>query len=66
MLASLRANECRYCVQDAPEGEMYRALFCARPAPDGPYCNGHARVCRRPNDLDIEMLAAEVAAASQF
>jgi len=58
-LTALRTHECRYCVQDAPEGEMHRALFCARPAPSGPYCEGHARVCRHPNDLDVEALAAE-------
>ena len=60
---ALRAHECRYCVQDAPEGSMHRALFCARPAPSGPYCRGHAQVCSRPNDLDLDALAAEVAGA---
>ena len=64
-LAALRANDCRYCVQDTPEGQMQRALFCARPTTGGPYCPGHARVCRRPNDLDVEQLAAELAAASR-
>jgi hypothetical protein len=60
-LTALRTHECRYCVQDAPEGEMHYALFCARPTASGPYCEGHARVCRRPNDLDVEALAAELA-----
>jgi hypothetical protein len=64
VLTALRANECRYCVQDRPEGEMQRALFCARPTSGGPYCPGHGRVCRRPNDLDIDHLAAELAATS--
>src|SRR4051812_23341196 len=65
VLTALRGRECRYCVQDTSEGQMQRALFCARPTAGGPYCPGHARVCRRPNDLDIDQLAAELAAASR-
>ena len=63
-LAGLRTHECRYCVQDTREGEMQKALFCARPTSGGPYCSGHARVCRRPTDVDVEQLAAEIDAAS--
>lgn len=61
-LTALRRNECRYCVQDTSEGEMQRALFCARPTSGGPYCPGHARVCRRPGDVDNDQLADELAA----
>jgi hypothetical protein len=65
LLTSLRDNECRYCVQETPDGQMHRALFCARPTVSGPYCPGHARVCRRPNDIDIDGLTIELASASR-
>ena len=62
-LAALRVNECRYCLADAPEGQMHRALFCAAPAHGGPYCPEHARLCRLPCPDDVEVLAAEIEAA---
>ena len=62
-LSQLRRRECRFCVADAPNGQMDRALFCAAACADGPYCEPHAQRCLRPGELDLEALAAEIDAA---
>ena len=64
MLIDLGWNDCRFCVADAPEGEMHRALFCAAPVGDGEvYCAAHGPRCRRPPPDDGEQLLAEIEAA---
>ena len=63
ILADLTNQECRFCVVDTPENQMHRALFCAAPIDDGPYCAEHRRLCRRPAEDDIEAIAAEIDAA---
>jgi hypothetical protein len=66
-LARLSPNACRFCVQDAPEGQMHAALFCAAPCETGPYCERHRRLCAHPAETDIDELAAEIeAACAQF
>jgi hypothetical protein len=64
-LAQLRWLECRYCVAEAPKGEMDRALFCAAPCVEGPYCDVHAQRCLQPIEFDLEALAAEIEAACE-
>lgn len=59
-IAELGRGECRYCVADAPEGQMDRALFCAAPAPGGVYCPSHRRRCSRPAPQTAAQLAAEI------
>lgn len=61
-LARLGRGECRYCVQDAPEGAMETALFCAAPSPGSSYCPAHRRRCLIAPRLSAEQLAAEVEA----
>jgi hypothetical protein len=62
-LAQLGRGECRFCVVDAPEGQMDSALFCAAPASDGAYCRAHRRLCVAPADHDLDALVAEIEAA---
>lgn len=46
LLADMKANECRWPVNDAGQGEAQ--LFCAAPAVDGkPYCLDHCRLAYR-------------------
>src|SRR5690349_9627742 len=59
-LASLRRNECRFCVVDAPAGEMHLALFCAAPAAHRPYCAPHSQRCVQDVEIDLEALAVEI------
>ena len=62
-LARLADSDCRYCVEEAPDGDMDQALFCGEPAADGPYCPTHRRLCLRPTTaLDAAALAADIAA----
>jgi hypothetical protein len=63
LLTELTRTQCRFCIADAPEGQMHRALFCAAPIESGPYCAEHYRRCRRPSADDAEALAAEIEAA---
>lgn len=61
-LSQLGRGECRYCVEDAPEGAMETALFCAAPSPGSSYCPAHRRRCLIAPRLSAEQLAAEVEA----
>lgn len=48
-LLNLPRSACKWVL----EGEGRFALFCARPAPDGPYCEAHAaRAADRPQHTD--------------
>ncbi|MDB5453851.1 MAG: hypothetical protein JWO33_2429 [Caulobacteraceae bacterium] len=62
-LLRLGPRECRFCILDAPEGQMDSALFCAAPAFDGAYCRAHRRRCLAPADHDLDALVAEIEAA---
>lgn len=55
-LLSLPRNACKWLV----EGEGKHALFCARPAPDGPYCEAHAtRAANMPQRTDVSETATQ-------
>jgi len=43
-LALLSPGACRWPIDDPGPGRMHAALFCAGPAPLGPYCAAHARL----------------------
>jgi len=43
-LALLGPCACRWPIDDPGAGRMHLALFCAGPAPRGPYCDAHARL----------------------
>jgi len=40
-LVCLPERACRWPIDDPGPGRMHRVLFCAGPAPDGPYCDAH-------------------------
>jgi GcrA cell cycle regulator len=40
-LACLPERACRWPIDDPGPGRMHAVLFCAGPAPDGPYCDAH-------------------------
>jgi GcrA cell cycle regulator len=40
-LACLPRNACRWPIDDPGPGRMHMVLFCAGPAPLGPYCDAH-------------------------
>lgn len=61
-LLRLGPGDCRYCVDDAPEGCMDQALFCAAPVQAGVYCLAHRRRCIAA-PISLEALTAEVEAA---
>jgi len=60
ILADLRPRQCRYCVADAPKGDMDQALFCAAPARFGPYCAEHTAMTRRAEPFDLDAAWAEI------
>ena len=64
-LDKLAPGQCRFCLVDAPKGQMDRALFCAAPAERGPYCADHRARCLAPPPEDIDDIAAEIEAALQ-
>lgn len=46
-LACLPDRACRWPVDDPGAGRMHATLFCAGPAPAGPYCDAHRALAYR-------------------
>lgn len=62
-LLDLRPGQCHFCVADTVPGAMDRALFCAAPIVETPYCPEHTQVCQLPGRIDVEAVAAEIESA---